>query len=171
MEHEMIFNIHTFKIWAMKTFPAIVLFGIIGNTSAEILTFPSFRIAVEDGWTHSLEKRPNAPSEMGELISIYHPNGIDVLRLQTYSAPNFVSKEILRNMTNVDQSTSLAWNAWGDYSGYQYGYSEGGVSYRQWWLVNKKTIIFVVYESRTEPQAIEVYEVDEIVNSMTVSEP
>ena len=164
------FKIKRFEFQSMKILPVIVSFGIIGNSNAETLTFSSFQIAVEDDWVHSLEKRPKAHNEMGELIIIHHPNGNGILKMQTYSAPNFVSKEILRNMTNVDQSTPLTWQDWGDYSGYQYIYLEGGTSYRQWWLVNQRTIIFVVYESSVEPKSIEVYEIDKIVNSMTLIE-
>jgi hypothetical protein len=72
-------------------------------------------------------------------------------------------------MTNVDSSIPLAWQNWGDYSGYQYDYSEGGSFYKQWWLVNERTLIFIVYDSNTEITDIENDEINTIVNSVTVN--
>jgi len=155
----------------MKTLLAIAIFGITTSANAESLSFPSFRIEVEDGWVHSIERGPQAHHELGELISIYHPNGNGILKMQPYSAPGFVSKEILRNMTNVDSSTPLIWQNWGDYSGYQYDYMERGSFYRQWWLVNEGTIIFIVYDSNTESKDIEIDEINKIVNSVSVNMP
>jgi hypothetical protein len=48
---------------------------------------------------------------------------------------------------------------------------ESGSFYRQWWLVNERTIIFFVYESNTESRDIEIDEINEIVNSITVNTP
>ena len=153
----------------MKTLLAIAIFGMTTTSNAETLSFPSFRIEVEDGWVHSIERGSQAHHDWGESISIYHPNGNGILKMQPYSAPAFVSKETLRNMTNVDWSTPLTWQNWGDYSGYQYDYSEGGSFYRQWWLANERTIIFIVYDSNTESRDIEIDEVNKIVNSITVN--
>lgn len=58
-------------------------------------------------------------------------------------APGNVEKERLRLLTNVEWSTPLDWQDWGDFSAYQYGYSERGSFFRQWWLVNQRTILFV----------------------------
>ena len=74
-------------------------------------------------------------------------------------------------MTNVDSSTPLTWQKWGDYSGYQYDYLERGSFYRQWWLANKRTIIFIVYDSDTESKDIEIDEINKIINSITVNNP
>jgi len=155
----------------MKILLTIVVFGMTTSSNAETLSFPSFWIEVEDGWVHSIETEPQAHHEFEDLISIYHPNGIGVLKMQSYSAPDFVSKEILRNMTNVDSSTPLTWQKWGDYSGYQYDYLERGSFYRQWWLANKRTIIFIVYDSDTESKDIEIDEINKIINSITVNNP
>jgi len=155
----------------MKILLAIAVFGITTTSNAETLSFPSFRVEVEDGWVHNIERAPQARLEAGELISIYHPNGNGILKMQSYSAPDFVSKEILRNMTNVDWSTPLIWQNWGDYSGYQYDYSEQGSFYRQWWLVNERTIIFIVYDSNVETKDIETDEINKIVNSIKVNKP
>jgi len=121
----------------------------------------SFGIEVADSWVQK---------EVGELVSFHHPNGDGVLKIQSYSAPSVVDKERLRNLTNVDRSTPLAWQDWGGFSGYQYDYSERGSFFRQWWLVNQRTIIFVVYESSVELQETDIGEIDRIVNSMTANE-
>jgi hypothetical protein len=122
----------------------------------------SFGIEVSNGWVQK---------EVGELTSFHHANGDGVLKVQSYTAPNVVEKERLRNMTNVDPSTSLIWQDWGDLSGYQHDYAEGGSFFRQWWLVNQRTLIFVVYESSVELVDTDIDEIDRIVDSMTVNEP
>ncbi len=152
----------------MKALLAIAIFGITTTSIAETLSFPSFRIEVEDGWVHSIERGPQAQHEFGDLISIYHPNGNGILKMRFYSTPGFVSKERLRNMTNVDWSTPLIWQNWGDYSGYQYDYLERGSFYRLWCLANETGIIFIVYDSKTESKDIEIDEINKIVNSITV---
>ena len=119
-----------------------------------------FGIEVADGWVQE---------EEGELSSFYHPNGNGVLKIQSISASNVVDKERLRNLTNVDRSTPLTWQDWGGFSGYQYDYSERGSFFRQWWLVDQRTIIFVVYESSVEIEGADIDEVNRIVNSMTVN--
>ncbi len=155
----------------MKLLLAIVIFGITTRSHAETLSFPSFRIEVKDGWVHSVERGPQANPEWGELISVYYPDGNGILNIQSFNAPDFVSKEILRNLTNVAASTPLIWQNWGDYSGYQYDYLERGSFYRQWWLAIEKTIIFFVYESNTESKDIEIDEINKIVDSITVNNP
>jgi len=153
----------------MKALLAIAIFGITAASNAETLSFSSFRIEVGDGWVHNLEKGPQAHNAMANLVNIYNPNGIGILKMQPYSAPDFVSRGILRNLTNVDLSTPLTWQDWGDYSGYQYDYSEGDTFYRQWWLVNERTIMLIVYDSDTESTDIENDEINKIVNSITVN--
>lgn len=155
----------------MKMLLAMVIFGITTSSNAETLSFPTFRIEVEDDWVHSIDGGPQAHHELGELIRIYHPNGNGILKMQSYSAPDFFSQEVLRNMTNVDSSTPLTWQNWGDYSGYQYNYLERGSFYRQWWLANERTIIFIVYDSNTESDDIEIDEINKIVKSITVIKP
>jgi len=122
---------------------------------------PAFGIEVEDGWVQE---------EMEETTIFYHPNGDGVLKIQSINVPADVGKERLRLLTNVEWSTPLAWQDWGDFSGYQYEYSEHGSFFRQWWLANQQTIIFVVYESSVELQETDIDEIDRIVNSMTVNE-
>jgi hypothetical protein len=153
----------------MKILFVIAIFGLTTSSNAETLAVPSFRIEVEDGWVHSIERGPQANPEWGELISIYHPNGNGILKVQFYSTPYLVSKDRLRNMTNVEWSTPLVWQNWGDNSGYQYDFWERASFYRQWWLANENGIIFIVYNSNNESKDIEIDEINEIVNSITVN--
>lgn len=153
----------------MKIFLAIALLGIATIVHAETLTFPSLRIEVEDDWAYYIDKGSQDHSELGALINIYHPNGNGVLRIQSYSAPNVVNRGMLRSMTNVDSAITLDWQKWGDYFGFLYDYSEGDSFYRQWWLVNERTIIFIVYDSSVESNEIEIEEINKIVNSITVN--
>jgi hypothetical protein len=155
----------------MKILLAIAIIGITTSSTAETLSFPSFRIEVEDGWVHSIERDPQANHGVGELISIYHPNGNGILKMRTYGAPDFVSKELLRNMTNVDLSTPLAWQNWGEFSGYQHDYSEKGSFYRQWWLASEGAIIFIVYDTNIEPTDFEIDKIIKIVDSIAANKP
>ncbi len=144
----------------------IAIFGMTTSSNAETLSFPSFRIEVEDGWVHSIKRGPQAHNEWGDLINIHHPNGNGILKMQFYSTPNLVSKDRLRNMTNVEWSTPLIWQNWGDYSGYQHDYLESGSFYRQWWLVNERTLLFITYSCNPESKDIESDEIDKLVNSI-----
>ena len=152
----------------VKTLLALVIFGMTTISNAETLAVPPFQIQVEDGWLHSIERGPQAPQVWGDLISIYHPNGNGVLKVQFYGTPDLVSKDRLRNMTNVEWSTPLDWQYWGDNSGYQYDHFDRGSFYRQWWLANDSGVIIIVYSSVSESSDIEIDEINEIVNSITV---
>jgi hypothetical protein len=152
----------------MKTLLMIAISVVSAVSNAEILTFPSFQLEVEDGWAHSVESGAQVPDAAGSLISIYHPAGNGILKIRRYTAPSIVGRETLRNMTNVESSTHLTWQAWGDYSGYQHDYSEGGLFYRQWWLTNEMTMILIVYESTTELGDIESDQINKIVNSLKI---
>jgi hypothetical protein len=151
----------------MKHLFAIAIVGITTSSFAETVLFSSFRLELEDGWVYDLERVTQAHNEIGDLIRIYHPGGDGILKIRPISVPGSVSQETLRNMTNVDSSTALNWQGWGDYSGYQYDYSEGGSFFRQWWIANEKTILLIVYDSSTEITAIEIDQINKIVNSIT----
>ncbi len=155
----------------MKVLLAIAIFGISTSSHAETLSFPLFRVVVEDGWVHNVEEGPRAHHDWGSVISIYYPNGVGILKVQSYSAPGSVSKERLRNMTNVDSSKALTWQNWGDYPGYEYDYIERGSFYRQWWLTNERTFIFITYTCNAESKDIEIDEINRIVSSLTVNKP
>jgi len=86
----------------MKALLAIAIFGMTMSSNAETLAVPPFQIEVEDGWAHSIERGPQAPDVWADLISIYHPNENSTLKVKFYSTPYLVSKDRLRNMTNVE---------------------------------------------------------------------
>lgn len=153
----------------MKAFLIIAISIISSVCSAEILTFSSLQLEVDEGWGHSVENGAQVHDETESLISIYHPDGHGILKIRRITAPDNVGRETLRNMTNVDLSTQLTWQAWGDNSGYQHDYSAGASFYRQWWLSHDKSIILVVYESTAELRDIESDPVSKIVNSIKIS--
>ena len=134
--------------------------------NAETLSFPSFQIDIPAGWEHSIENSPG--NDRGNVVSLRHPDGTGSLKILSYDAPIAVSEDRLRNMTNVDASTPLTWQKWGDYSGYQYDYLERGSFYRQWWLVNERTMIFITYQCDPESKDTDTEEIDKIVRSITV---
>ena len=151
----------------MKNFFAVIVFAMTTSLNAETLSFPSFRIEIHDGWEHGIES--DSGDDWGSVISLRQPNGVGILRMGFYDADAIVSKDILRNMTNLELSTPLTWQNWGDYSGYQYSYVESGLYYRQWWLANQRTIIFITYQCILESKDIETEEIDKIVRSITVN--
>ena len=150
----------------MKNVFAIIIVAMAMSLNAETLSFPSFGIEIPNGWEHSIEN--DLGNDQRSVISLRHPNGVGSLKMLSYGAPVVVSKDRLRNMTNVDSSTPLTWQNWGDYSGYQYDYLERGSFYRQWWLVSERTIIFITYQCDPESKDIETEEIDKIVRSITV---
>ena len=91
-----------------------------------------------------------------------------MLTLQSWVAPADVSNDALRNLTNVEP-TKLEWLEWGDLSGYQYSYTERGSFYKQWWLTNERTVLFVVYECDADAQGIEIEVIDKMVNSIRMN--
>ena len=107
--------------------------------------------------------------EPGELISIYRPGGVGVLRIQSYLAPGDVSRVVLRNLTNVEASTRLRWQEWGDFSGYEYSYTERNSFYKQWWLKNERTILFITYDCDADGQQIEFEAIDKMVKSIKMN--
>jgi len=149
----------------MKNVFAILVFAMTSSLNAETLSFPSFRIEIPDGWEHSIESGPG--NDWGSVISFRHFDGVGILKIGSYDAPAAVGEDILRNVTNVEASTPLAWRNWGDYSGYQYSYSEGGSFYRQWWIANQRTILFITYQCNSESKDSETEEIDKIVRSLT----
>ncbi len=130
-----------------------------------------FSIDVETGWNHSIEGQSPASTGRGELISIFRPDGVGKLRILSYVAPDDVSKDALRNLTNVEISTQLTWQENGEYSGYQHSYIENGLFHKQWWLKNKRTMLFIIYDCDVGLQQIEIDAVNKIVNSIKKNLP
>jgi hypothetical protein len=153
----------------MNTVVAIIFVAIATSLNAETLSFPSFQIEIPAGWERSIENSPG--DDRGIVVSLRHPDGASSLKILSYYAPVVVSEDRLRNMTNVDASTPLTWQKWGDYSGYQYDLLETGSFYRQWWLANERTIILIVYEGTTESSDVEIDQINKIVNSIKASTP
>ncbi len=149
----------------MKTTIAVIGLLLTASVSAESLTFSEFQIDKLDGWQHLVEQ--SSGSARGDLIDIHHPEGVGTLMMQSYSAPSVVSVDVLRNLTNVDESTRLVWEQWGDFSGYQHSYSEHGTYFRQWWLANDRTILFVTYSCDPEFRDAEADAVEEMLRSLT----
>ena len=112
------------------------------------------------------ESRPQLENATSYEIQI----GDGVLKIHSFSAPIDVDENRLRNLTNVDRSTPLTLQDWGDFSGYQYDYAERGSFFRQWWLMKQKTMMFIVFESRVALDDAVSDEIDRIVNSVTVNE-
>ena len=136
------------------------------SLNAETLSFPSFQIEIPAGWERSIENSPG--NDRGSVVSLRHPDGAGILKIGSYDALPVVSEDILRNMTNLESTTPLTWQNWGDYSGYQYSYVESKSYYRQWWLANERTIIFVTYQCDSESKDIETEEIDKIIRSIAV---
>ncbi len=149
---------------------AVLILGVAAGTSAETLTFPVFSIDVATDWKHGVEERGS--DERGELITIYRPDGVGTLRMRSWVAPADVNKGNLRNLTNVGASTELAWQEWGDFSGYHHSYTERGSFYKQWWLTNERTagtILFIVYDCDAGAQETEIEAIEEMVNSIRMN--
>ena len=144
----------------------LLIVGITVSSTAEILSFPVFRIDVASEWTYTVEQNTAASDTHGELVSIYRPDGLGVMKVQSLVAPHNVSKDRLRNLTNVETSTVLIWKDWGDFSGYQHNYVENGSFFKQWWLLNERSILFITYESDADASQIEIEEIDKLVKSI-----
>ncbi len=151
----------------MKYVLAIIISAMTANLSAETLSFPSFQLEIQDGWERSIDNRP--VDDLLSMITLRRPNGVGVLKIGFHDAFAVVSEDALRNLTNLDFSIPLTWQSWGDYSGYQYDYSERGSFFRQWWLTNEGTVIFVTYQCDPESKDIETEEIDNIVRSIVTT--
>lgn len=144
--------------------------GCLFDPAVESLAFDYFQLELRDGWQHRIEKAPAAPYQ-GDLITIEGPARIGTLQIQAYVAPRTVSKDILRNMTNVNHSLDLAMQRWGDFSGFDYAYVEKKVSYRQWWLADDLTMIFITYQRPHDSRDVESDAIDTIVGSLRLNTP
>ena len=131
---------------------------------ADTAFFSNFEIAVPDKWTRSVEAGPGA--SWGSILRLHPPGGNDILRVMSIKAPGEVTEDVLRNLTNVAHSVPLTWNSWGDLAGFQYDYSEGGQSFRQWWLTSEQTVVFVSYQYDSEADGIDSAVIDATVRSI-----
>lgn len=154
---------------AINAVGAIIFIAMATSLQAETLSFPYFQIEIPAGWERSMESGPG--NDRGNVVSLHHPDGAGSLKLLSYDAPVVVGEDRLRNMTNVDASIPLTWQKWGDYSGYQYDYPENGSFYRQWWLVNERTVLFITYQYDPDSKDSGTEEIDQIVRSITAINP
>ena len=137
------------------------------EVEVEPLTFDYFQMELRKDWLHRVEKAPAVPG-WGERVTIEGPDRVGKLQIMSYIAPVTVKRDVLRNMTNVDSSIELTMRRWGDYAGFAYEYVETKVSYRQWWLTNDRTMIFITYHRRVDSIDVEIDEIDTIVNSLRI---
>jgi hypothetical protein len=147
----------------------LLIIGISASSTAETRNFPMFSIDVPGDWTYDVEAGPTALDSGGGLISIYRPDGIGVLKMMSYVAPSIIGRDRLRLLTNVDSSTALVWREWGDFSGYQHNYVERESFFKQWWLLNEKTMLLITYESDAGELQIEIETVEEMVTSIKIN--
>lgn len=71
----------------------------------------------------------------------------------------------------MPSATSLTFQRWGDYEGYQYDYVEGASFYRQWWLANESAVIFITYQCDAELSDLETDAIDGMVGSLSATTP
>ena len=131
----------------------------------EPLAFGYFQMELRKDWLHRVEKAQPVAG-WGEQITIEGPAGVGKLQIRSFIAPIAVKTDVLRNMTNVASSIELTMRRWGDFAGFDYEYVETKVSYRQWWLANDRTMIFITYHRRDDSIDVEIDEIDTIVNSL-----
>ena len=139
------------------------------NAAGVTLSLGSAELELARGWLTSVEKVAPAGAEFGDLVSARHPDGVGVLKLQTYTAPESVDGEALRLLTNVPEAEPLVMQRWGDYTGYQHDYVENNFFYRIWWLAREEHLVFITYQCSAEQQGIETNDIDLIVQSLTAT--
>jgi hypothetical protein len=153
----------------MKGILCLTLLTVSSSLFGATLSQPFYKITMDDGWVHAIEQGHRSSDGSRDMISIRHPDRSDVLKLQSFRAPDPIDRETLRAMTNVEWSVQLEWEAWGDFTGYQHSYSENGLFYRQWWLTNDLTIVFFVHSTTVELDETSQGEIDKIVRSITAN--
>ena len=146
----------------------LFILGISGNSIAEIVSFSEISVDGAPDWTYSIEQSSAFAGAQGGSISIDHPAGIGSLRMMTYAAPGTVSRDRLRNLTNVPLSTTLDWQEWGDFAGYEHSYLERGFFFKQWWLSNERTLLLITYESGANESQLEIEAVETMVDSISL---
>jgi len=164
-------------IGVINTIVAVVILATATSLSAETLSLPAFRIDLPDGWEYRAESRADSgvDNSSGQdrqvVLTLRHPDGVRSLKLLSFDAPDVVGANTLRNMTNVDASTPLTWQHWGDFSGYQYDYLERDSCFRQWWLVHEQTLLFITYQGNPGSKASDTVDIDTLIRSLTAINP
>jgi len=140
--------------------------GSMTAANSETQNFPLFNMEIPQDWTHSIADSTSTSGKQDGQITIYSPDGVSEVNMLTIAAPVEVDNTILRTLTNIDSSIQLDWQNWKNFSGYQYSYTERDVFYKQWWIANMQTILFVTYASNREMDASENRKMDELINSI-----
>ena len=139
------------------------------NEDGEYLNFGVARIKLPGAWQVDLEESHHYGQ--GRIVSVRSPDGTNLLQIQSLVAPESVKQDVLRNMTNVDSSVSLPFERWGDYSGFQYNYTENGQFFRQWWIANDQTILLISSRSLAPLSDADMAQLAEIVRSLRTNPP
>ena len=148
---------------------AIITCLMASNSMANTAFFSTFEIDIPDQWTRSIEAGPS--ESMGSILSLHPPGVEDVMKVMSFNIPGEVTESRLRNLTNVPYSVPLIWNSWGDLAGFQYDYSEGEQSFRQWWLTSERIVVIVSYQYDSETDGIDSAVIDAMVRSITSLSP
>jgi hypothetical protein len=134
------------------------------TAESETISLGSFEIAMPEGWKYETTTQPNEQV----ITRIFHPDKDSVFQISSINnLPEAPTQSRMRLLTNVDSSVELNWHKWGNFSGYQYEYTESGKYYRQWWLTHHNKILFVVYSSKTNDKSSRSA-IDEMVKSLAI---
>ena len=85
-----------------------------------IVSLGAFEFTIPQDWHHRTSSSENSTS------TILTPDGLGTLKLKSMTLPGEITPKNLRNLTNVESSTLLDWQSWGDLDGYHYDYIENG---------------------------------------------
>lgn len=151
-----------------KTIVATAFYVLLTSALAETASFPSFDIELADDWEYVTEPMPG--NDLTPIVRIRRPDGVGVLSIRSFDAPGVVNAEILRNLTNVDHSNDLAWEHWGEFSGYRLEYVENDTYYRHWWLAHERTVLLLSYDCDPAHKNIEAVPIDTIVRSIAAND-
>jgi len=135
---------------------------------AETQTVGFFEIDLPPRWLARFEP-PGEAGWSNQLVAAT-PAGIGTLRIRSLLAPGPVTREQLRNLTNVDSAITLHYEHWGDYQGYHHEYLEGDQFFRHWWLARDNTIVLVSYQCPLKFKGLETEQINEVVRTLRVAE-
>jgi hypothetical protein len=155
----------------IRSFVAVAVFVAASSAAGETLSLGSIQVEIADGWIHGVEQVTQVDTGVGDRVTIRNPEGVGVLTIQTLAAPENVSGEALRRLTNVDEAQPLSMQVWGDYAGYQHDFLEGDTFYRIWWLARENRLVFATYQCDAELKDFETDAIEQIVLSLRAIAP
>lgn len=124
-------------------------------------TVLSWEIILASGWTAEKEEH---------CVTIVNSNDSGALQISSYQKEDGeISREDLLEVTCCDEETRkhLAENQWGDFTGFQLVYSEDNTFWRQWWVANGRTLLFVTYNCELSQKDEETEEINRMVASLS----